>query len=174
MLVLALAGCGMNSIDLPPPPREAPVYRLAPGDRVAVQVFGQQDMSGQFDVNADGMLSLPLVGSVPARDRTVAELTDDLRGKLNRFIVNPQFTVDIVTYRQIFVLGEVSKPGGYPYSVGMTVQQAVALAGGFNRRAITDKVVLTRLTDGGAKDYGVGLKDTILPGDTLDVQRRVF
>jgi len=173
-LGLLAAGCGLNSIDLPPPPAEPPVYRLAPGDKVSVQVFGQPDMSGQFDVNADGMMSVPLVGSVPARDRTVADIRQDLAGRLDRFIVNPRFTVDVVSYRQIFVLGEVAKPGGYPYSIGLTVQQAVALAGGYTRRAITDKVVVTRLTDNGPKEYGVTPRDTVLPGDTLDVQRRVF
>lgn len=173
-LAMGLAGCGMNSIDLPPPPPEAPVYRLAPGDKVAVQVFGQTDLSGQFDVNADGMISLPLVGLVPARGRTLDELTADLGGRLNKFMVNPRFTVEIVSYRQVFVLGEVQKPGGYPYSIGMTAQQAVALAGGFTRRAITDRLVLTRDTDQGPKDYGIGLKGLVAPGDTLDVERRVF
>ena len=173
-LGLLVAGCGINSIDLPPPPPEPPVYRLAPGDKVSVLVFGQPDMSGQLDVNADGMIQVPLVGSVPARDRTVEEVRKDLEARLDKFIVNPRFTVDVVTYRQIFVLGEVSKPGGYPYSIGLTVQQAVALAGGYTRRAITDKVVVTRLTEGGPKEYGVTPKDMVLPGDTLDVQRRVF
>jgi len=175
LLVLLLVGaCGINAIDLPPPPPGPPVYRLAPGDKVSVQVFGQQDMSGQFDVNADGMLLLPLVGAVPARERTLADVAQDLRARLDRFIVNPQFTVDVVTYRQVFVLGEVSKPGGYPYSVALTVQQAVALAGGFTRRAITDKVAVTRLTDAGPREYGLGPRDTLAPGDTVNVQRRVF
>lgn len=173
-LAIGLAACGINSIDLPPPPAEPPVYRLAPGDKVALAVFGQTDTSGQFDVNADGNISVPLVGSVPAAGRTLAELRTDLGKRLNRFIVNPRFTIDIVTYRQIFVLGEVQKPGGYPYNVGLTVQQAVALAGGFTRRAITDKVVLTRGVDGALKEYGVSPKDFMAPGDTLDIQRRVF
>lgn len=173
-LALGLGACGINSIDLPPPPAEPPLYRLAPGDKVALTVFGQPDTSGQFDVNADGNIAVPLIGSVPANGRTLAELRDDLGKRLDRFIVNPRFTVDIVTYRQIFVLGEVQKPGGYPYNVGLTVQQAVALAGGFTRRAITDKVVLTRQADGSPKEYGVALKDSVAPGDTLDVQRRLF
>jgi polysaccharide export outer membrane protein len=173
-VTVLLAACGINSIDLPPPPPEQPAYRLAPGDKVAVQVFGQADMSGQFDVNADGMLLLPLVGAVPARDRTLADVTQDLKTRLDRFIVNPRFTVDVVTYRQIFVLGEVQKPGGYPYTVGLTVQQAVALAGGFTRRAITDKLAVTRLTDAGPRDYGLTARDLLAPGDTVNVQRRVF
>lgn len=173
-LALGLAACGINSIDLPPPPAEPPVYHLAPGDKVALAVFGQTDTSGQFDVNADGNISVPLVGSVAASGRTLAELRDQLGQRLNRFIVNPRFTVDIVTYRQVFVLGEVQKPGGYPYSVDLTVRQAIALAGGFTRRAITDKVVLTRQVDGSPKEYGVSPKDFVAPGDTLDVQRRLF
>ena len=173
-LALGLAACGINSIDLPPPPPEPPVYRLAAGDKVAVQVFGQTDMSGQFDVNADGNVAMPLVGSVPAAGRTVAELTAELRTRLGKFMVNPRFTVDVVTYRQIFVLGEVQKPGGYPYTIGLTAQQAVALAGGFTRRAISDKFVLTRQMDGGPKQYGIGPNGLLAPGDTLDVQRRLF
>jgi protein involved in polysaccharide export with SLBB domain len=174
VMAIWLAACGANSIDLPPPPTEPAVYRLASGDKVALQVFGQPELSGQFEVNADGNLSLPLIGSVPARNRTVAEMTDDLRGRLDRFVVNPRFTFDVVTYRQIFVLGQVNHPGGFPYSSAMTVQQAVALAGGFTRRAITDKVVVTRLTANGPKDYGLKMNDELVPGDTVDVQRRVF
>lgn len=173
-LPLALGACGINSIDLPPPPPEPPVYKLAPGDKIAVMVYGQTDMSGQFDVNADGNVSLPLLGSVPAAGRTIADFMGDLRTRLNKFVVDPRFTVDIVTYRQVFVLGEVQHPGGYPYTVGLTAQQAVALAGGFTRRAITDKLVLTRETDKGPQEYGVKLNAFIAPGDTLDVQRRLF
>jgi polysaccharide export outer membrane protein len=174
MLAGGLAGCGANSIDLPAPPPERPIYRLASGDKVALQVFGQSELSGQFDVNADGNLSLPLIGSVPARNRSAAEMTDDLRTRLDRFVVNPRFTLDVVTYRPVFVLGQVSRPGSFPFAAGMTVQQAVALAGGFTRRAITDKVVVTRLTDNGPKEFGVTPQDIVAPGDTLDIQRRLF
>ncbi len=171
---LCLAACGINSIDLPPPPPDRPVYRLATGDKLSMQVFGQPEQSGQFEVNADGNLALPLIGSVPARDRTVAEVREDLRQRLDRFIVNPRFTLEVISYRQVFVLGEVKNPGAYIYSVGLTVRQAVALAGGFSYRAITDKVVLTRLTDGGPQQYGVDPSDVVLPGDTLEVRQRVF
>jgi protein involved in polysaccharide export with SLBB domain len=174
ILAGGLGACGANSIDLPPPPRENPVYRMAPGDKVALQVFGQPELSGQFDVNADGNLSLPLIGSVPARNRTVADTTEDLRTRLDRFVVNPRFTLDVVTYRQIFVLGQVNHPGGFAFAAGMTVQQAVALAGGFTRRAITDKIMVTRLTDTGPKEYGLSPQDVLAPGDTLDIQRRLF
>jgi polysaccharide export outer membrane protein len=171
---ILLQGCGANSIDLPPPPAERPVYRLASGDKVSVQVFGQPDQSGQFEVNADGNLSFPLLGTVPARDKTVAELTEDLRARLDRFIVNPRFTVDVMTYRSVFVLGEVKNPGAYPYGVGITVRQAVALAGGFSYRALTDKVVLTRTVEGSQQEYGAVPGDLLLPGDTIEVRQRVF
>jgi polysaccharide export outer membrane protein len=173
-LLGALTGCGANSIDLPPPPPENPVYRLAAGDKVSLQVFGQTDLSGQFDVTADGNLSLPLIGSVPASNRTLAEIKTDLQARLDKFVVNPRFTLDVMTYRQIFVLGQVSRPGGFPFAAGMTVNQAIALAGGYTRRAITDKVMVTRLTDSGPKDFAIGPQDLLAPGDTIDVQRRLF
>src|SRR6202000_510756 len=112
-----------------------PVYRFAPGDKISLQVFGQPELSGQFDVNADGNLSFPLIGSITARNRTAADISADLRTQLDRFVVNPRFTLDVVTYRQIFVLGQVSHPGSFPYSAGVKVQQAGGFARGVKRRA---------------------------------------
>ena len=175
MLTAFLAACGINSLDLPPPP-PAPAgdYRLDSGDKVSLQVFGQSDMSGQFDIGADGALTLPLIGRLPVRGLTVQEVAAQAGERYAKLMVDPKVSADIVTYRAIYVLGEVNRAGNFPYSPGLRVQQAIAIAGGFTRRAVTDRVLLVRTSEKGQARYAVGLSDEIQPGDTLDVQRRVF
>jgi polysaccharide export outer membrane protein len=173
-ILICFSACQLNSIDLPSPPAESPVYRLDSGDKISIQVFGQPDFSGQFEVSADGLLSL-VTGPLSARGRTLGDIAEEFRARLDReFIVNPRLTVEIVVYRPIFVLGEVNRAGGFPYAPGLRVQQAIALAGGFTRRAISDKVVVTRSSETGSQSYALGLGDFVFPGDTLNVQRRLF
>lgn len=176
LLPLLLAGCGINSIDLPPaPPAPSGDYRLDAGDKVSVTVFGQTDLSGQYDVGADGTLILPLIGKLPVRGLTVEEVATRAGERFGKVMVQPKVTADIAAYRSIYVLGEVNHAGNFPYLPGLRVQQAVAIAGGFTRRAITDRIVLVRPAAGGElQRYSVGLSDLIQPGDTLDIQRRIF
>jgi len=176
LLVAALlAACSINEIDLPaPPPTVDAAYRLDSGDKVSIQIFGQTDLSGQFDVSADGALMLPLIGRLPVRGLTVEEAATHAEQRYAKLMVDPKVTADIAAYRQIYVLGEVNHAGNFPFSPGLRVQQAVAIAGGFTRRAITDRIVLIRTTAQGLTRYAVELSDMIQPGDTLDVQRRVF
>jgi polysaccharide export outer membrane protein len=179
LLILALAAllsaCGINAIDLPPPP-PMPYgdYRLDSGDKLSLLVFGQSDMSGQFDVAADGTVTLPLIGRLTVRGLTAREVSAQAAQRYGTLMVDPKVSVDIAAYRSVYVLGEVNRAGNFPYSPGLRVQQAVAIAGGFTRRAITDHIVLVRTTEAGQMRYAVGLSDEIQPGDTLDVQRRVF
>jgi polysaccharide export outer membrane protein len=176
LLLGAMAGCALNDIDLPPaPPAPAGDYRLDAGDKVSVTVFGQTDLSGQFDVGADGTLMLPLVGRLPVRGLTVEEVAAQAGERYGKVMVQPKVTADVAAYRSVFVLGEVNHAGNFAYIPGLRVQQAVAIAGGFTRRAITDRIVLVRPAAGGElKRYAVGLSDLLQPGDTLDIQRRVF
>jgi polysaccharide export outer membrane protein len=170
-----LAACSLNAVDLPaPPPVADGAYHLDTGDKVSLQVFGQSDLSGQFDVGADGALMLPLIGHLPVRGLTVEEAAAQAEQRYAKVMVTPKVTADIALYRPIYVLGEVNHAGNFPFSPGLRVQQAVAIAGGFTRRAVTDHIVLVRPTAQGLMRYSVELTDTIQPGDTLDIQRRVF
>lgn len=176
LLLMMIAGCGLNSVDLPPAPPQADMaYRLDAGDKVALTVFGQTDLTGQYDVGADGALMLPLIGKLPVRGLTVDEVTSAAGERYGKLMVQPKITADIAAYRPVYVLGEVNHAGNFAYIPGLRVQQAVAIAGGFTRRAITDRIVLVRPTAGGElRRYSVGLSDLIQPGDTLDIQRRIF
>lgn len=176
LLLMLLAACSLNSIDLPPaPPAANAAYRLDAGDKVALTVFGQTDLTGQYDVGADGALMLPLIGKLPVRGLTLDEVAAQAGERYGKVMVQPKVTADIAAYRSVYVLGEVNHAGNFAYIPGLRVQQAIAIAGGFTRRAITDHIVLVRPDAGGdLQRYSVGLSDFIQPGDTLDIQRRVF
>lgn len=176
-------------------------YRLGTGDKLRVTVFGQPDMSGEFAVDAAGQVTVPLIGAIDAARLTVAELTKAITERLAKdFLVDPKVSVDVLNYRPFYVLGEVKSPGSYAYVVGINIRQAIAIAGGFNRRAKTSVVTLYRdsRSDRGVtlkelneelKGERFGLRQThpiveeefeadldapVLPGDTIDVDRRLF
>ncbi len=177
MLALALVACTNQGAGLPPiPDTDATVYRLGPGDRVRIITFGDQDLSGQFRIDSAGQITVPLLGSVHAGGLTEAELQiaiADQLVKLNIF-KKPSVSIEILDYRPIFVLGEVAKPGEYPYQPGMTVLTAVAVAGGFTYRAVQDKFSIVRSNEG-AKMEGAAKRQTVVaPGDVIDVFERSF
>jgi polysaccharide export outer membrane protein len=174
-LPLALAACG-SDYELPQaPPPEHTEFRLGPGDKLQVTVFGNQDLSGPVVVSPEGKISLPLLGDLQAENRTVPEITQTLRQRLDReFVVNAQVTVEVANYRPFYILGEVQKPGNYPYAVGLDVRQAIAIAGGFTRRAATGSYEVVRETPTGRRAYSLQPGDLVLPGDTIEVLRRIF
>lgn len=151
------------------------VYRLSAGDKLQINVFGEPDLSGEFDVNQGGSITYPLLGQVVAAGRTVEDLRGSLATELNRsYLVNPKVSVEVLNYRPFFILGEVNNPGSYPYQSDMTVRQAVALAGGYTRRAVTSEMTLIRPTEDGEVKLDVGQQARVLPGDTIEVERRFF
>jgi polysaccharide export outer membrane protein len=156
-------------------PKPAPEYKLGTGDQLQVSVFGQQDLSGKFEVDGNGNLVLPLIGELHAEGRTVKDVQDAITSELDKnFLVNPKVTVQVLNYRPFYILGEINKPGSYPYVVGLTLRQAVAIAGGYTRRAKTDvaQVIHSGKSSAGASE--VGPDDPVLPGDTIEVRRRFF
>ncbi|MCB1424200.1 MAG: polysaccharide biosynthesis/export family protein [Zhengella sp.] len=176
---LALAGMAGCSAYKPTPPAFHKAlyqpYRLDAGDRVRVTVFEQDGLTNTYSIDQSGHIAFPLIGQVPARGHTVAELEIALAQALRQgFIRDPDVSVEVDRYRPIFVMGEVGAAGQYSYVPGLTVQKAVALAGGFSARASQGSVDVTRTINGKVMTGRVMLSDPLLPGDTVYVRERFF
>lgn len=149
-------------------------YMLDAGDKVRVTVFDQADLTNTYSVDQSGYVAFPLVGAVPARGRTVQQLEAQIaQGLKNGFVRNPDVSVEVDQYRSIFVMGEVGSAGQYAYAPGMTVQNAIAAAGGFNARAYQANADITRKINGRVIGR-VLISDPLLPGDTVFVRERLF
>ncbi|NIJ41613.1 polysaccharide export outer membrane protein [Parvibaculum indicum] len=149
-------------------------YRLGSGDKLRVIVFGEEDLSGEFDVTGAGMVSLPLIGQVRAQGLTVDEFENAIRNKLlDGYLKNPRVSVEVLNYRPFYIIGEVNSPGQYPYTSGMTVLNAVAVAAGYTYRANEDRVYITR-GDGEEEAYAADQTVKVLPGDVIRVPERFF
>jgi polysaccharide export outer membrane protein len=157
------------------PIRHDASYHLDAGDKLRVVVYGQEGLTNTYAIDAGGSITMPLIGSVPARDRTPASLAAEISAKLRGgFIRDPSVAVEIEAYRPFFILGEVAAPGQYPYVPNMTVESAVAIAGGFSPRARRDRVTVTHTDASGAGRYVVPPGTSIGPGDTVLVGERWF
>jgi len=158
-----------------PTQNTASEYYLGPGDQLNVIVFGHDDLSGEFEIDVAGDISLPLLGQMAAADRTVRELQSQIEARLDsEFIVDPRVSIEVRNFRPFFILGQVKKPGSYPYQSGIDIRQAVAIGGGFTRRAASTNVTLIRRTSEGKLRYRATLDVPVLPGDTIVVERRLF
>jgi polysaccharide export outer membrane protein len=193
------AGPGLRGLDsalstpapLPPPGQPLPInagyappgvpvvpneaYTLDSGDRVRVIVFGQNNLSGVFGVSGTGAIAMPLIGTVRARGLTTVQLASRISRDLSRkFIKDPNVTVEVETHRPFYILGEVNRPGKYPYDDAMTVEAAVAVAEGFTERAKLRFVRLTRRFGGVNSTVMVPADYPVRPGDTIYVLERFF
>jgi polysaccharide export outer membrane protein len=158
-----------------PAPIYDPDYHLDAGDRLRVVIYGQEGLTNSYAIDAGGSITMPLIGSVPARGMTPAGLSASIAGRLrNGFIREPSVAVEIEAYRPFFILGEVAAPGQYPYVPNMSVESAVAIAGGFSPRAKRDEVTLTHPTADGVYRAVVPLGTLIGPGDTMLISERWF
>ena len=151
-------------------------YRLGAGDVVRLITFGEDTLTGEFRVSDSGTIALPLVGPVKA-----AGLSPDALGSaVSKALVKanllkaPSVSVEVIAYRPIFVLGEVSKPGQYPYQPGMTIVTAAAVAGGFTYRAVEDYASVVRTQDGVAAEGKAARQAFVQPGDVITVLERRF
>jgi polysaccharide export outer membrane protein len=159
----------------PVPVRYDAAYHLDAGDRLRVVVYGQEGLTNTYAIDAGGSITMPLIGSVPARGRTTAGLAAGISAKLRAgFIREPSVAVEIEAYRPFFILGEVAAPGQYPYVPNMTVESAVAIAGGFSPRARRDGVTVTHTDASGTARFVVPPGSPISPGDTVLVSERWF
>lgn len=150
-------------------------YRLGAGDRVRVTVFEQEGLTNTYAVDQSGYLAFPLIGAVAARGHTVQEIEGQIAAKLRQgYLRDPDVTVEVDRYRPIFVMGEVGAAGQYSYVPGMTVQKAIAAAGGFSARANQANVDVTRDINGKVMTGRVVTTDPLMPGDTIYVRERLF
>jgi polysaccharide biosynthesis/export protein len=158
-----------------PAAETASVYLLDSGDKLRIVVFGQDGLSNSYIVDAAGNITMPLIGAVPARGTSTSELARVVGVRLrNGYIREPHLAIEIESYRPFFILGEVTYPGQYPYVPNMTVETAVAIAGGFTPRAYRWDVKIARNSGGQAYRMSVPLTYALRPGDTITIDERWF
>jgi protein involved in polysaccharide export with SLBB domain len=153
-----------------------PDYKLGANDRLRITVFGQPTLTGEYTLDGNGVLAFPLIGNVPAEGVTTSQLQKAIAAKLEPdYLVNPNVSAEVVTRRPFYVIGEVQKPGNYSYVTSLTAINAVAMAGGFTRRARKNEFYIRRLAPNGQMVRIEAASGAILqPGDTLEVRERIF
>ena len=157
------------------PASAAASYKLGTGDQIKVTVFGQDDLAGQSTVDDLGQVRLPLIGQVQAAGLTVHELEEVITTRLlDGYLKSPKVSVEVTNYRPFYIIGEVNKPGEYPYVNGMNILNAVAMAGGFTYRA-NDTEVYVRRKGGSVEEKAPADETTLIrPGDIVRIAERFF
>jgi len=172
-LTAGLAGCAADTLPVGPAPQVA-AYTLGPGDELRITTFGSENLSGDFTVAANSEISLPLVKPIPVKGLTPADLQLRYAQALRdgQVLRDPHVTVQVTKYRPFYILGEVGKPGEYPFTNGLTVLKAVATAQGFTYRANEKTVLITR--DGTNQEMSIPVTPStpVRPGDTVRVVER--
>lgn len=156
--------------------QELSSYKLGSGDSISIRVLGEDDLKRERVRLSDaGTLSFPVLGEIRVKGLTAAALEEYItKGLKGRYLLNPQVTVSIDEYRNFFVNGMVEKPGGYPFSPGLTVRKAISLAGGFKERASREKINIIRDDDPKQTPRKVDLNVSVLPGDILTIEESFF
>lgn len=169
-----LMGC--STITTAPLPSVDKVeYRLAPGDRLKLDVFREETLSGEYVINDQGYIGLPLAGDIRAAGKTLAQLRQELTALLaQQYVRNARINLDVLSYRPIYILGEVQRPGEYGYAEGMSVYGLVAKAGGFTYRANQNVVFIRHGNDPEEQAYELTSGAAVLPGDTVRIGQRHF
>ena len=174
----ALAACAGPGAGLAPLPAAGDTgeYRLGPGDQVRIITFSDEQLTGEFRVSDSGNIAMPLLGPVRAAGLTPGQLETKVAQQLRQknLYKDPSVAVEVVNYRPVFVLGEVNRPGQFPYQPGMTVVTAVAVAGGFTYRAVEDRASIVRTTDGKAVEGLAQRQSFVRPGDVITIFQRSF
>ena len=176
-VLCALSASGCTRMPVMAAAYAAPVepYRLDAGDKLRIVVYGQDGLTNTYAVDAGGAITMPLIGAARARGLTPAELAASVTTRLKQgYLREPYVAAEVETYRPFFILGEVAAPGQYPYVPNLTVESAVAIAGGFTPRAQRNAVKLTRTAEGGTAQVNVPPGTMMRPGDTIVVSERWF
>lgn len=150
-------------------------YPLGAGDLINITVFGEEDLSMEVRLSDAGSISYPLLGELKIRRMTTGQLSEAIRSQLaDGYLVNPSVSVTVLEYRQFFIYGQVEKPGGYPYQPGLTLQKAVALAGGFTERASSSSFFISSEEGGNRSPAKANINSLIKPGDTITIEESFF
>jgi polysaccharide export outer membrane protein len=150
-------------------------YVLGAGDKLRLIVFGEEALSGEFVVSAAGSVSLPLVGEVRAAGATLTGFRASVVSALTQgYLKDPRVSVEVLTYRPFYILGEVARPGEYPYTSGLTVLNAIATAGGYTYRANTRRIFIRAANEAQERALTLNATLVVAPGDTLRVAERFF
>jgi polysaccharide export outer membrane protein len=150
-------------------------YALDSGDKLRVVVFGQEGLSASYSVDTGGSITMPLIGAVSARGHTPGQLQQAIASKLKQgYVREPHVAVEVEAYRPFFILGEVTLPGQYPYVANMTVETAVAIAGGYTPRAFKHRIEISRPVGGLTEKRVVSPIYPVRPGDTIKIAERWF
>ena len=177
---LQVAGCytdyGPVAATPEPIPRSAVATHLQAGDKLKVIVYGEEALSGLYEINPSGAIAMPLIGMVRAAGRTRSEIERDIAHKYSsgNYLQEPKVTVDVFEYRPIYVLGEALRPGAYPYKSGLNVLTAVTVAGGFTYRASRNSVFIQHAGEDVWQEYPLSASVLIAPGDLIRVPERYF
>ncbi|ANW04449.1 polysaccharide biosynthesis/export family protein [Bradyrhizobium icense] len=180
LFVLVVAGISAGfsiraSAQTPPSASSAERYVLGPNDRIRLKVYGEPDITGEYEIDNGGQVSIPLAGHIKAAGATTRQLEKSIASALAKGIVrDPRVNVEIAQYRPYYILGEVKKSGEYPYRNGLTVMDAVASAGGFTYRANENKVFLRRAGSGAEETYPLDAPVPVYPGDNIRIPERYF
>lgn len=173
LLLLVCSGVPAQTM-VPSEAQSADDYVLGPGDIIKIKVFGEPELDLETQLTNSGTLNYPFLGTIKVTGMTLKQVEQHLyQGLKGDYFVEPNVFVGMVQYRPFYIHGEVKKPGGYPYQPGMTVDQAVALAGGMTERASKDKIFISREGDKATKQNG-GLNTQISAGDTITIEQRFF
>ncbi len=173
-ILLPIASCSSPGSDLPPlpPMQDSSSYHLGPGDKLGIKVLGADELAGRYEVQGNGTIRMLLIGDVPAAGLTVEALEDKIAEKLKAggYLKRPYVSASVLTYRPFYILGEVARPGAYPYASGMRVLSAVAAAQGYTYRANQHYVIITRSGENSKAD----VMSSIQPDDIIRVPERYF
>jgi len=150
-------------------------YQLGPGDKIHIQVFGEQEMNLDAKLSDAGTVIYPFMGEIKVSGLTIGQVARLItEGLKDRYLVDPKISVSVLEYRPFFINGEVAKSGAYPYQPGLIVQKAVSIAGGFSERASRSSVTLIRESDLTHAPVEVDLDTTVMPGDVITVEESFF
>jgi protein involved in polysaccharide export with SLBB domain len=173
LLALALLAC--TAFSAPVAAQVEANYSLGPGDKLRIIVFGEEDLTGEFEVSGSGIIAYPLIGQLQVAGRTLNEVEQIVRTKLmDGYLKNPSVSAEVLNYRPFFIEGEVNEPGQYPYVNGMTVREAVAIAGGYTYRAREESAIVIRRSDPNRSPEKVAINTSIQPGDYIKIEERFF